>query len=165
VYFVSAGHVHQFVYNNFNWTDSDLNVLSKTPATLNASVVSALVLPGTTNLRVFYTTTSGSIELLASSNATTWSRTDLTVKAKAPTAHEWNRTVALTTTPNHQVHVFYVTSASNQVGHVIQLYKPTATTWSYQDMTALTNGGIVANLADIAGISFKNTQSIYYAAP
>lgn len=59
--------------------------------------------------------------------------------------------------------MFYVGYTDNF--HVLQIYKPKAKPWTYQDMTALTNGGIPEDYyADIAGFSLQNNQYVFYVA-
>jgi len=56
LYFVSQadGHVHQFLYNNSNWSDEDLTALTKSsPSQSESHSVAALVIPGTKKLRVY----------------------------------------------------------------------------------------------------------------
>lgn len=161
LYFVaSTGHVHQFLYNNSNWTDEDLTVLSKsTPATARSNV-EALVVPGTQKVIVLYISTDNHIVQLAATDNKKWVKTDLSKKSLAPGPQSF-RVAAITAPPHNQLHVFYVGYTTNF--HVLQIYKPKSQPWTYQDMTALTNGGIPETLYnDMTGFSFQNNQYVYY---
>lgn len=163
LYFVaSTGHVHQFLYNNASWSDEDLTVLSKSTPANARSDVQALLIPGTNTLNVFYISTDGYIVQLAATNNQKWVKTELSKKAFAPGPQTF-RVAALTTPPHNDLHVFYVGYTTNF--HVLQLYKPKGQPWTYEDMTALTNGGIPINLYnDMTGFTFQNNQYIYYVA-
>ncbi len=161
LYFVaSTGHVHQFLYNNASWSDEDLTVLSKsTPATARSGV-QALVIPGTKNLNVFYISTDNHIVQLAATDNKKWVKTDLSKKTLAPGPQSF-RVAAFTAPPHNELHVFYVGYTTNL--HVLQLYKPKSQPWAYDDLTALTNGGIPESLYnDMTGFSFQNNQYVYY---
>lgn len=166
VYFVaSTGHVHQFLYNNSNWSDEDLTALTRTQPSAAASGVDAFVIPGTTKLRVYLTTASGHILQLASTNNAKWTSTDLTKKSKGPLANGTSEILAFTTPPHNQLHLFYVSyvPADNE-NHLFQLSQPTPPTWSYQDMTALTNGEPPESHAGLAGFSLQSDQYVFYVA-
>jgi len=69
LYFVSQadGHVHQFLYNNSNWSDEDLTALTKSsPSQSESHSVAALVIPGTKKLRVYLQAANDHILQLAS---------------------------------------------------------------------------------------------------
>lgn len=163
VYYVaSGGDVHQLYYNNANWADEDLTALANTvpsPEYPNGAL-SAMVVPGTKKLRVYYIGTNNHVIQLASTNNKKWTSADLTKKTKGPLANSSNGAIAFATTPNNQIHVFYV--AGN---HVNQLFLPTpATKWSNTDLTALTGGGLADYAGEMSGFSIANEQYVYYVA-
>ena len=86
LYFVASdGHVHQFLYNNTNWSDEDLTALSKSPAADPYSGAQALVIPGTKKLLVYFMSTGlDHIVQLSSTDNKKWTKIDLTKKAVAP---------------------------------------------------------------------------------
>jgi len=163
LYFVaSTGHVHQFLYNNSSWSDEDLTVLSKSTPADARSDVQALLIPGMKKMCVFYISTDGHIVELAANDNKKWVKTDLSKKTLAPGPQSFH-VAAFTTPPHNELHVFYVGYTTNF--HVLQLYKPQSQSWTYEDMTALTNGGIPESFySDIAGFSFQNNQYVYYVA-
>jgi hypothetical protein len=166
LYFVATDkHVHQFLYNNSSWSDRDLTALSKTlPATVG---VQALVIPGTKKLRVYLQASNGHLLQLASSNGTTWSGTDLTKKAKAPLADAGDQIAAFATTPDKALHIFYVSDLGVGAAyeHIVELTQPTASTWAYQDLTALINGGSPSDdYASLTGFSLGKDQYLFYVS-
>jgi hypothetical protein len=168
VYFVdSNSHVHQFLYNNSSWTDRDLTALTKTLPVIGHMGVQALVIPGTKKLRVYLEASNGHLLQLASPNGTTWSSTDLTKKAKAPPADAGDQIAAFATTPDKALHVFYVSYVGSgpTPEHILQLTQPTASTWAYEDLTALTNGGNpLDQYGSLTGFSLNKDQYLFYVA-
>jgi hypothetical protein len=163
LYFVaSTGHVHQFLYNNASWSDEDLTALSKSTPADARSDVQALLIPATKKMYVFYISTTGHIVQLTATDNKKWVQTDLSKKTLSPGPQSF-RVAAFTTPPHNELRLFYVGYTTNF--HVLQLYKPQSQPWVYEDMTALTNGGIPENFySDIAGFSFQNSQYVYYVA-
>jgi Fungal fucose-specific lectin len=163
LYFVaSTGHVHQFLYNNSSWSDEDLTALSKSTLADARSDVQAVVVPATKQMYLFYISTDNHIVELTATNNKKWAKTDLSKKILSPGPQSF-RVAAFTTPPHNELHVFYVGYTTNF--HVLQLYKPQSQPWVYEDMTALTNGGIPESFYnDIAGFSFQNNQYLYYVA-
>src|ERR1700733_10400958 len=122
--------------------------------------ITAMVVPGTKKLRVYYIGTNNHVIQLASANNVKWTGADLTKKTKGPLADQTNGAVAFATTPNKQIHVYYLSD-----GHVNQLFLPTpATTWQNTDLTALTHGGQADYSGEMAGFSIENEQYVYYLA-
>ena len=163
VYYVAfGGDVHELYYNNANWIDEDLTALANTvpsPQYPNGSVT-AMFVPGTKKLRVYYIGTNNHVIQLSSTNNVKWTGLDLTKKTKGPLANSSNGAVAFATTPNNQIHVFYI--AGN---HVNQLFLPTPSTkWSNTDLTALTGGGLANYAGEMSGFSIANEQFVYYVA-
>ena len=163
VYYVdSEGDVHELYYNNVKWADEDITALAKAvPSFLYPnSALSATLIPGTQKLRVYYIGTNDHVIQLSSTKNKKWTAADLTKKTKGPQANSANGVVAFATTPNNQMHVFYVVA-----DHVYQLFLPTpATKWSNSDLTALTHGGLADYTAALAGFSIANEQYVYYVA-
>jgi len=163
LYYVAfEGDVHQLYYDNSSWTDEDLTAQAKavpSPEYPNGSV-SAMVVPGTKKLRVYYIGTNNHVIQLASTNNRKWTGADLTKKTKGPLADSSNGAIAFATTPNNQIHVFYIAGS-----HVNQLFLPTpSTTWQNEDLTALTDGGLAIYSGEMAGFSIANEQYVYYVA-
>ena len=167
-YFVASdNHVHQFLYNNSSWSDRDLTALTKTLPVSENRGVQALVIPGTKKLRVYLQASNGHLLQLASSNGTTWSSTDLTKKAKAPLADAGDQIAAFATTPDKALHIFYVSDlgVGEDYEHIVELTQPTASTWAYQDLTALTNGGSpLDQYGSLTGFSLGKDQYLFYVA-
>jgi len=163
VYYVAfGGDVHQLYYNNSSWADEDLTALAKMVPSPEypTGAITAMVVPGTKKLRVYYIGTNNHVIQLASANNVKWTGADLTKKTKGPLADQTNGAVAFATTPNKQIHVYYLSD-----GHVNQLFLPTpATTWQNTDLTALTHGGQADYSGEMAGFSIENEQYVYYLA-
>ena len=163
VYYVAAGgDVHELYYNNVKWADEDITALANavpSPQYPNGAL-SAMVIPGTTKLRVYYIGTNNHVIQLASTKNKKWTTADLTKKTKGPLANSTNGAVAFTTTPNNQIHVYYVAG-----DHVNQLFLPTpATKWQNTDLTAKVGGGLADYAAAMGGFSIANEQYVYYIA-
>ena len=154
--------MHELHYNNSKWADEDITALANavpSPMYPNGTL-SAMVIPGTQKLRVYYIGTNNHVIQLASTKNKKWTTSDLTKKTKGPLANSANGAVAFATTPNNQIHVFYVAG-----DHVNQLFLPTpATKWSNTDLTAETHGGLADFTAAMAGFSMGNEQYVYYVA-
>ena len=163
VYYVAAGgDVHELYYNNVKWADEDITALaSAVPSPQYPDgALSAMVIPGTTKLRVYYIGTNNHVIQVASTNNKKWTTADLTKKTKGPLANSTNGAVAFATTPNNQTHVYYVAG-----DHVNQLFLPTpATKWQNTDLTAKVGGGLADYTAAMAGFSIANEQYVYYIA-
>jgi hypothetical protein len=168
VYFVASdNHVHQFLYNNSSWSDRDLTALTKTLPVSENRGVQALVIPGSKKLRVYLEARNYHILQLGSSNGTTWSSTDLTKKAKAPLANAGDQIAAFVTTPDKALHIFYVSDlgVGEAYEHIVELAQPTASTWTYQDLTARTNGGSpLDQYGSLTGFSLNKDQYLFYVA-
>jgi hypothetical protein len=158
-YYALDGDVHQLFYNNSSWKDEDLSALTGMEGPRTPGEMSALVVPGTKKLRVYYIDRDDHVIQLGSTNNKKWTGADLTTKAKGPLASPENGIAAFVTTPNNQIHVYY-DSASN---HVNQLFLPTPSTkWSNSDLTAASKGDSVRTATGMAGFSIANVQYVYY---
>jgi hypothetical protein len=160
LYFADGnGHIHQFLYNNFNWTDEDLTALSNTPAIGNERNVAAFVVPGTKKLRVYYQVgTNGHIFQLASTNNVKWTGADLTKKTKGPDPDFQTELAAFVTTPNKQTHVYYVSN-----GQMNELLLPTPSTkWQNNNVTSESGGGYVNSIYGAAGFSLQGFPFVFY---
>ncbi len=163
VYYVAfEGDIHELFYNNSTWSDEDVTAQAKmVPSPMYPDGgISAMLIPGTKKMRVYYIGTNNHMIQLASTNNKKWTGADLTKKTKGPLANASNGIAAFATTPNNQIHVYYVSG-----NHVNQLFLPTpAKKWSNQDLTALTGGGLAQYSGGMAGFSVANEQYVYYLA-
>jgi hypothetical protein len=89
-------------------------------------------------------------------NNSNWTDTDLTALTGGGIATSFGAIAAFYTTPNQQLHVYYVDVAD----HVHQLYY-NGTNWSDEDLSALT-GGPTASPYGITGFSIGNLQYVFY---
>jgi hypothetical protein len=129
--------------------------------------VQALVIPGTKKLRVYLEASNTHLLQLSSSNGAKWSSADLTKKAKAPPANAGDQIAAFATTPDKAVHVFYVSyvGGGGAIYHIFELTQPTSSTWTYEDLTAVTNGGQPFNEnGSLTGFSLSKDQYLFYVA-
>ncbi|MGO9648927.1 MAG: hypothetical protein ACLPOO_12825 [Terriglobales bacterium] len=90
-------------------------------------------------------------------NNSTWQDQDLTALTGGPDAYSVDGVTAFYTTPNQQLHVYYIDYYAN---HVHQLYYNNSS-WSDADLTALT-GGPNAH-GPIAGFAIGNYQYVFYS--
>ena len=152
-YLDTANHVHELFYNNASWSDQDLTALTKSSPTAEFSNVSALLIPGTKKIRVYFVSGKNRhVMQLASTNNGKWSSADVTKKAKASVPDE--QIVAYPDASGGKVNVYYV------AGHnVNRMYQPTASTWANQ---ALTSGGTADSIDQLAGFSLNNDLYLYY---
>jgi hypothetical protein len=152
-----TGHLHQLYYNNSSWSDTDITALTKIRLGL---IQAAFVIPGTQDLRVYCLNATGKAILqLASPNNGNWKVTNLTQKSKGKPPDNNGAVFAFATTPNNEIHVFYVYESQ-----VYQIYQPTPTTWENESLTMLGNGGFVAWSTGLSGFSVENYQYLYYIA-
>ena len=85
---------------------------------------------------------------------------DLSRKTKTQGGNAGNQLVAFATTPNNQLHVYYMVGTD-----ICQLFLPTpATQWQNQDLTTLTHGGAAVPNSGMAGFSLENLQYLFYLA-
>jgi len=89
-------------------------------------------------------------------SSTSWVDSDLTKATHGGVATPYGAIAAFNTTPNNQLHVYYVDSSAQ---HVHQLYH--STTWSDADLTSFT-GGPTAYPYGISGFSIGNLQYVFY---
>jgi hypothetical protein len=90
-------------------------------------------------------------------NNANWQNDDITALTGGAIATPYGAIAAFRTTPNNQLHVYYVENVSS---HVHQLYYNGAS-WSDSDLTALT-GGPQANAYGISGFAVGNLQYVFY---
>ena len=83
----------------------------------------------------------------------------MTKKSKGPLPDDASSVLAYVTTPNDAVHVFYVSGS-----HVYQLYQPTASTWTFEDLTSEGNGAYATTGSGLAGFSIQNEQFVFYVS-
>ena len=157
-YFGNDRNVHELFYNNASWTDQNLAPTNVGP--LGGAGIAATVIPGTKKIRVYFVGASNHVFQLKSTNNKTWTLTDLSKKTKTPGVNAGNQIVAFATTPNNQMHVYYMFG-----NDVCQLFLPSPSTkWSNTDLTALTHGGSAVGNSGMAGFSLQNLQYVYYLA-
>lgn len=90
-------------------------------------------------------------------NNSQWQDQDLTALTNGGIATSYGAITAFYTTPNKQLHVYYV---DNQAQHVHQLYY-NGTSWNEADLTGLT-GGPTASAYGISGFALGNLQYVFY---
>jgi Fungal fucose-specific lectin len=157
-YYGSDRNVHELYYNNATWADEDISPGNVGPN--GGTGIAALVIPGTKKIRVYFVGTLNHIYQLASANNKKWISADLSKKTKTTGGNAGNQIVAFATTPNNQIHVYYM------VGNdICQLFLPTpATKWQNTDLTTLTHGGSAVPNSGMAGFSLENFQYVFYLA-
>jgi hypothetical protein len=89
-------------------------------------------------------------------NNNNWQDEDLTVETGAPLPYSVAGITAFHTTPNQQLHVYYV---ANFPQHVHQLYY-NGTSWSDEDLTAATGAPDAGD--GISGFNIGNYQYVFY---
>ena len=88
-----------------------------------------------------------------------WVSDDVTAEGKGPAANPANGIVAFTTTPNDELHLFYLSGK-----HINQLALPAGTdAWQNQDLTAK-YGGKPNGTSAMSGFSVANLQYLYYVS-
>src|SRR5208337_2818531 len=90
-------------------------------------------------------------------NNSTWQDQDLTALTGGGIATSFGGIAAFDTTPNHQLHVYYV---DNNAQHLHQLYY-NGKSWSDADLTSYT-GGPTASPYGISAFAVDNPQYIFY---
>ena len=90
-------------------------------------------------------------------NNAQWIDQDLTALTGATLPNPSTGIAAFYTTPNHQFHIYYATTDL----HVHQLYYNN-TSWSDQDLTAITGGALSEGLGGISGFAIGNLQHVFY---
>ena len=156
------GYLHELYYNNSNWTDVDLSVQIGAPAlSIDYAPMTAFVVPGTQTMEVFYTDSDDHIYQISSSDNISWSQQDLTTLTHSPSTSSEDAITAFATTPNNQLHVYYISSSSQSLDHVNQLFF-NGSSWSNQDLTATSHAGNAVELEAISGFSLGNYQYVYY---
>jgi hypothetical protein len=160
------GYLHELYYNNSNWTDVDLTVQIGAPplggyAPIIYAPITAFVVPGTQTMEVFYTTASGDIYQLSSSDNSSWNQQDLTALTRSPSANTSDAITAFATTPNDQLHVYYISSGPQSQDHVNQLFF-NGSSWSNEDLTSATHAKNAVDFKGMSGFSLGNYQYVYY---
>ena len=91
-------------------------------------------------------------------NNVNWTDTDLTSLTGGPILYPQG--VAAFYTPNNDLHVFYASNVSLNF-HVHQLYF-NGSSWSDQDLTAVTGGVSSSNSSGMSGFAIGNAQYVYF---
>lgn len=158
VFFESPdGHIHHSTFAT-SWTDQDLTVAaSSVPAgTFEPDGVAAFLVPGTTQMEVYYAAASNQDvhQLTFANNA--WTDTDLSsLTSSSGALGAFSQFVGFATTPNNQLH-FYYPSFSNS--EVFQLFF-NGSSWSNQLLPSVPVAGVSASMA---GFALGNLQHVYY---
>jgi hypothetical protein len=155
------GYLHELYYNNSNWTDVDLTVQIGAPTLGGFAPMTAFVVPGTQTMELFYTTGGGDIYQISSSDNVSWSQQDLTTLTHGPSASTADAIAAFATTPNNQLHVYYIHDIALLEGHVNQLFF-NGSSWSNQDLTSATHAANAYDFEGMSGFSLGNYQYVYY---
>jgi len=155
------GYLHELYYNNSNWTDVNLTLQIGAPTLGGFAPMTAFVVPGTQTMELFYTTGGGDIYQLSSSDNISWSQQDLTTLTHGPSASTADAITAFATTPNNQLHVYYISDVAQLQGHVNQLFF-NGSSWSNQDLTSATHAGNAVDFEGMSGFSLGNYQYVYY---
>ena len=157
------GDIHELYYNNIRWYDVDLTIRSGSPVPDASSGVAALLIPGTQTMQVYYSSRSiGDVIQLASSDNYSWSKGNLTYLTNGPGTSGQPGMTAFTT-PGNGIHVYYVAQLSQTDNHINQLFF-NGSTWSNEDLTAETNGGLAQWGNQISGFAVGNLQYVVYEA-
>lgn len=158
-YLATTGHVHELYYNNSTWLDEDLTVKAGVPVAAAASPITALVFPGGNVNEVFFIDNNKHLWQMLSGDNIVWASDDVTGQGKGPAANPANGIVAFTTTPNDELHLFYLSGK-----HINQLSLPAGTDdWQNQDLTAKF-GGKPNGTSAMSGFSLANLQYLYYVS-
>jgi len=97
-----------------------------------ASPITALVFPGGNVNEVFFIANNNHLWQMLSADNNVWASDDVTSQGGGPAANPANGIVAFTTTPNDELHLFYLSKK-----HINQLSLPAGTDdWQNQDLTA-----------------------------
>jgi hypothetical protein len=151
--------LHELSYNNIGWTDIDLSAQIGAPKPAGAWAMAGFVVPGTQTMEVFYTDSSYHMYKISSSDNVFWSQQDLTTLTDGPSAEPSDPLTAFATTPNDQLHVYYV----SETRHVNQLFF-NGSSWSNTDLTSQIHAGNVVYQAGMSGFSLGNYQYVYYGS-
>jgi hypothetical protein len=89
-----------------------------------------------------------------------WTDADLTALAEGVTPNPLSVT-AFYTTPNDQLHVYYVAQATSHIHQLYQITDPTIT-WLDQDLTQATSGENASLGSLLSGFSIGNAQYVYF---
>ncbi len=158
-YLATTGHVHELYYNDSTWLDEDLTVKAGVPVAAAASPITALVFPGGNVNEVFFIDNNKHLWQMLSADNNVWASDDVTSQGGGPAANPANGIVAFTTTPNDDLHLFYLSKK-----HINQLFLPAGTDdWQNSDLTAKF-GGKPNGTSAMSGFSLANLQYLYYVS-
>jgi hypothetical protein len=148
----SDGDVHQMLYNNSGWADTDVTIVSGTSAIASngSNMVAFTTSPA---LHVFYTASDSHVHQLYATNGTNWQDQDLTVTTKGPNAN-FAYGMAGFNVGNFQ-YVYYLDTAN----HVHQLLYNNAS-WSDEDLTALTKSSPTAEFSNVSAFLIPGTKKM-----
>jgi hypothetical protein len=92
-------------------------------------------------------------------NNSNWADTDLTALTGGPALYPQG-VAAFYTTPNNELHVYYVSNVGLDF-HIHQLHF-NGSSWTDEDLTALTGGAASSNSSGMSGFSIGNAQYVYF---
>ena len=107
--------LHEMYYDNITWTDVDLTQQVGAPRLGGVVPIAAFVVPGTGTIEVLYIDTGDELIQISSPDNVFWNQEDLTTLTQADLADPDNTVVAFATTPNNQLHVYYVSLLTSHV--------------------------------------------------
>ena len=133
------------------------NLRTMRPTTTNSITVCLLALV----VALFATPVFGQAVHELCYNNSTWVDTNLSSLTSGPTVGLAG-IAAFNTTPNNQLHVYYLGwDDPDRVYHIHQLYY-NGVTWSDEDLTAATNGVSAFTGSGVSGFSIGNAQYVYF---
>jgi hypothetical protein len=147
------GRIHEYSYGaggKWNWVAKNLTAVTKggTSRTSSYTGVAAFVIPGTSQMEVYYGTSYFDMHQMTFQNKK-W--TDADIGGPGPVYQ--SQIVGFATTPNDQFHVYHQSEPGGQFG-VYQHYFNGS--WSSQQLSnGLTEGGLT-------GFAIGNLQYVYY---
>ncbi|MGC2247505.1 MAG: hypothetical protein WA609_12960, partial [Terriglobales bacterium] len=147
----NTGHVHQMLYNNVGWSDTDLTALTGGPNTQPEPLVAFTTSP---TLHVYYTDWSLHIHQLHSDNGTSWQDQDLTSITGGTTSESAPGRMGGFNIANYQ-YLYFV--ASN--GHIHQfLYNNSI--WTDEDLTALSKSPLADSRSGVQAMVVPGTKKL-----
>jgi hypothetical protein len=154
VFFAAAGkgHIHEYSYIN-SWTDQDLTVAGGGVATqvLGNSGTAAFVVPGTTQMEVYYAAEENNDVHQMTFQSNQWTDTDLSTLT-GMAGPNGSQIIGFATTPNNQLHVYLAPGNP----FVDQLYY-NGTAWLGEALPSSQPSDF-----GMAGFALGNSQRVYY---
>ena len=146
-------HVHEFS-DVSGWTDQDLTVAAKSAGVTVDGVPAAFVVPGTTQIEVYYFAAKNADIHQMTFASNKWKDTDLSSATGGSFIAQFQDIIAFPTTPNNNLHVY--SEGENECED--QLYY-NGSSWSYQVLPSVCGSG---DSGALAGFAIGNLQYVYY---